>query len=220
MVGKILVISCDSNYTSIFDTGDRTEQRRLSQTNLCVVLSSIPYSKLQLPHVENGDKHRILFTGLLWGSLWQCTESTCQCGGQVTKEMLSKLQQLLIPVGLSLYKLNIPVIKEQDFYFFCIHVFPRPADKRCSLLESCKGKDSKWLLKPKNTAAYMPPESLPVDPQTPPRWTANVMHGSYDSIPDLFTTSSAAPWSRGRAIREISFCLSSRKMFGCYATSV
>lgn len=98
----------------------------------------------------------------LWQSQRKCSVNYSNC------------QYLLV---LSPYETtHSSVIKGQDFYFFCIRVFPRPEDKGYSLLVSRSGKASKWLLTPDNTIPWMPLESLPVDP-TPPRWTANIVAG-------------------------------------------
>lgn len=96
------------------------------------------------------------------------------------------------------------VIKEQDFLFFGIHVFPRPAHKGCSLLASCTGKSSKRLLRPENT----------VPTHRAPRWKVNITarHSRFHSNV-LLSTTSEIRWSRGSAIREISFCLFLNKDF-------
>lgn len=113
---------------------------------------------------------------------------------------------------LSLYETTYSsVIKDQDFsfVFFCI---PRPEDMGCSLLESCTGKASKWLLKPKNTVPYMPQESLPVDP-TPPRWTRTITAGFlwfHSQHPPNHKLSNTI---KKRKCHQISFCLISQQRF-------
>ena len=199
----------------VLTTGPPTksqDQRLLSQTNVSVPPGPIQYGKLQFPQVENGDNRKIQLLEMLWGLLGQCMECTDQCWGKVTKEGLSELQQLLV-LATPICLWNCSFLSYQGLgFFFCIRVLPRPADKGCSLLESCTGNASKQLLKPDSTVSWMPLRCLPADPQVPPRWITNITAGLLRCHSQcLLTTSSAIPCSRGSAIRDSSFWLISQQ---------
>lgn len=207
MVSKILVISCDLNYTYMFDAGDRIEQRCLSQTNLCLVPGSTPYSKLQL-HVGNGTNHRILLIGLLWGlPHGNAQEAPTSVDAKSQRKCSVNYSSYWYRwSSLSTYKLYIPQLSRTrifiSFVFMCSLDLQR-RDAHC--WSPAQERLPKWLLKAEKAVAYLPLKSLPVDSQLLQGKLQTWLWGSFGSVPDLlFTTSSAISWSRGSAIRKIS----------------
>ena len=104
-----------------------------------------------------------------------------------------------------------------------MYVFPRPADRRCSSLESYTRKACKWLRKPENTVACLHTTGVPAcGPPTPPRWTANMAAQLlwFPPWPPLHHKLSNTMKHRKCHQRDFLLSYFSTKMFGCYATSV
>lgn len=196
---------------------DKTKQRLLSQTNLCVAPGSTPYSKLQFPHVENGDNHRLSLMGLPRELLQQCMGNTYLCWGKVPEEVSTPWITAVIDTcwsSLSM-KLCIPQLsRTRIFYFFCVHVFPAPAKKGCPLLDSCIGKASQWLLSPDNTVPWMPLESLPADPQLLQGELHTSLQDSKDFTPRVLLTTSSAMLLKERKWYQRDFLLA------CFSTKI
>lgn len=99
-------------------------------------------------------------------------ESTYQCWSKVTKEVLTKLLQLLIHGDpISLWNNTFLSYQGAGFYFFSVHVFPRPytRDAHCWSPAQVRLPNGSWSLRTQFPGCHR------VHTREAPRWKANIM---------------------------------------------
>ena len=159
MVWRILVMSCDSTYTCNFwcRRQERTEAFKSDQPYVWLRAPS-HFRSFNFLWQKNGDNHRALLLGMLWGLLGQCMESTYQCWGKVTKEVLSKLQQLLVRADpISLWNYTFLSYQGLGLFVFLCSLDLQTKDAHCWSPAQGKLPNGSWSLRTQFPGCHQSP---------------------------------------------------------------